>query len=57
MPSPGRCVLCNSTGFVRIEIDANHFACAIIWPRWTSPRGGSLPVLFMLGMLLITSVR
>ena len=25
----GRCVLCSSTGLVRIEIDANHFACAV----------------------------
>ena len=25
----GRCVLCSSTRLVRIEIDANYFACAV----------------------------
>ena len=58
----GRCVLCSSTWFVRIEIDANYFACAVRDCFWGLHCVGeaydhSKVVLLMLGMLLITSAR
>ena len=58
----GRRVLRSGTRLVRIEIDANYFTCAVRDSFWRLHCVGeaydhSKVVLFMLGMLLITSAR
>ena len=50
---------CNSWQLVKDPdtFDGTVLVRRMIIPRWTSPILGSLPVLFILGTLLITSAR